>query len=147
MTSERKKKDERSVTNDPARTEFVFVVLAAHTQRERTHKGDTHQEGKGRFLRESAMGSEELEKREAVGDAVRQQKQQHVRSAMCMVALTIQYGVQPLISKRFTGYHRSSSLFLFALNLGPKSCHHPILMLNNYSDVILLSVTEFYLPR
>jgi len=49
------------------------------------------------------MGSEELEKREAVGDAVRQQKQQHVRSAMCMVALTIQYGVQPLISKRFTG--------------------------------------------
>ena len=77
------------------------------------------------------MGSEELEKREAVGDAVRQQKQQHVRSAMCMVALTIQYGVQPLISKRFTGYHQNTSLF-FCIKSStkglspPNSDAHPI---------------------
>lgn len=37
---------------------------------------------------------------------------QKARAALCMTLLTLQYGVQPLISKRFTGYYsRISSSF------------------------------------
>jgi hypothetical protein len=38
-----------------------------------------------------------------------QQQKQTWRAGMFMIALAIQYGVQPLISKRYTGYVRRST--------------------------------------
>jgi hypothetical protein len=44
-----------------------------------------------------------------MADADAEVSKQRARAAMCMVLLTLQYGVQPLISKRFTGYLPSHS--------------------------------------
>jgi hypothetical protein len=40
-----------------------------------------------------------------------QQQKQTWRAGMFMIALAIQYGVQPLISKRYTGYVRRSTRY------------------------------------
>jgi len=38
-----------------------------------------------------------------VAASMEQGNNQRVRAALCMALLTLQYGVQPLVSKRFTG--------------------------------------------
>lgn len=40
---------------------------------------------------------------DAVAASAEEGKNQRARAALCMALLTLQYGVQPLISKRFTG--------------------------------------------
>lgn len=58
------------------------------------------------------MGTEEVEKVQQHAQHDDDKKKQRTVAALCMALLTIQYGMQPLISKRFTGY-----LFLTHLSI------------------------------
>lgn len=49
------------------------------------------------------MGTEEVEKVQQHAQHDDDKKKQRTVAALCMALLTIQYGMQPLISKRFTG--------------------------------------------
>lgn len=70
----------------------------------------------------------------AMMDANAEASNQRARAALCMALLTLQYGVQPLISKRFTGYpplHTPSYPFCFLLFIGFHSM--PITMCTSWA--------------
>ena len=125
--------NEKRRTNDPAPTEFVFVVLSADTHSERTHKGDTHQSGGERkvFERERAIerwGARNWRRGKLYGmlcgnrsSSMWDQPCVWWRSPSSMVCSRS----SPSDSRGTT----ETPLCFFAFNLRPKACHHPILML------------------